>query len=155
MPSSSANCGAGAYQAQCVGAWDSSIDSCVIDGSGTSGPTEFYYQGGMHGWRITNTVLAMNGTALRAFDIVESSVAQSTLVGNNAVRWTDEYTRDLWSAGDMSFTGNVVAAWAHLHYVRTRVARFRHPANFHPFMAPTVSPPGRKRSGIAFAIRCS
>jgi hypothetical protein len=88
------------------------MDSCFIDASGTSGACEFYFQGGMYGWHITNTVIAMNGPALHAFDMHDGVVVRNcTLSGVNTVRWTDEFSRGVWVPGAVSFTNNIVSSW--------------------------------------------
>jgi hypothetical protein len=113
MPSSSANCGASLSDAQCVGGWGSVMDSCVIDASGTTGMSQFYFQGGMHDWQITRSVIAMNGSALNAFDVRGTNVVeQCTLSGIDTVEWTDEYSKGPWSAGAVTFHNNIVNAWS-------------------------------------------
>lgn len=122
LASSSASCGSGNYLAQCVGSWDVFMDSCVVDASACV-TSQFEFQGGMHSWHITNSVIAMNGPALYAFDIHGSTtqaptgtgpcnVTNCTLVGVNVVRFTDEYSRPTWEPGAMTFKNNIVYAWS-------------------------------------------
>jgi hypothetical protein len=116
-PSSSADCGnpnaVGGYLSECVGAWGSSMGSCVFDASGLAGGSSFSFQGGMTGWSLTNTVIAMNGPALDAFDIHGSIVRNCTLVGSKgpAVKWGDSYGRPIDSLYAAVFANNVVASF--------------------------------------------
>jgi hypothetical protein len=111
MPSSSASCSTdpARYLPQCVGSWNVFMDSCLVDAS-TCVASEGSWQGGMHGWQISDSKIRMKGPAIHAFDIHGSMVVRSTLEGVNgtAVRWTDEYGRPLWQAGDMNFCQNTV-----------------------------------------------
>ncbi len=112
LPTSSANCGAGTYLPQCVGAWNATMDSCFINATGVNGVVDIVWEGGMTGWTIKNTVIATNGGAVRAFDVHGSSVKNCTIAGMPAAVWTDSYSRALWQAGDMKFDHNIVVAWS-------------------------------------------
>lgn len=107
MPTSSASCGSGGYLAQCVGAWNWTVTNTVIDASACTGPSTIYWQGGLHGMRFSNCTLAANGPAIEAFDIHDQSAFIDCTI-RGAVKFTTEYTRPLWQAGDMTFCRNAL-----------------------------------------------
>jgi hypothetical protein len=110
--SSSADCGQRDYLGQCVGAWNCTMDSCLINASAvTANDVHLNWQGGMRGWSITNCVFATNGFAILALDIHQSRVSNCTLVGAPAAGWKDSYGRTIWKAGDMTFTNNIAYSW--------------------------------------------
>lgn len=93
LPSSSADCGYGNYDAQCVGAWNWTMDSCLVDASACSGPVEMVWQGGMHGLLMRNTTL---NVPIRAFDLAGSKIENTTI---RSAKWTDEFSRPVVSRG--------------------------------------------------------
>jgi hypothetical protein len=109
--SSSANCGQQTYLPQCVGAWNCTMDSCLINASAVSGIVHMNWQGGMTGWTITNCVLATTGEAVLAFDVHQSRITNCTLAGAPVVSWKDSYGRPIWGSGDMTFANNIVCSW--------------------------------------------
>jgi len=110
--SSSADCGNETYLPQCVGAWNCTMDSCLINASAaTANDVHLNWQGGMRGWSITNCVFATNGFAILALDIHQSRVSNCTIVGAPAAGWKDSYGRTIWKAGDMTFTNNIAYSW--------------------------------------------
>lgn len=93
--SSSATCDG--TLAGCVGQWASSWRDCVIDMSGVAGGSSIQFQGGMTADTLERCKFTADD-ALYAFDIHKSVAKDNTFKGN--VRFTDEYDRPLWKAGE-------------------------------------------------------
>jgi hypothetical protein len=106
FPTSSANCGNGGdYTAQCIGSWNSTIKNSLFDAAACSA-SSLVFQGGSTGWTVTGTTVRMKNDALHAFDIHGTKWTDNVLTG--AVRFTDEYQRPLWKAGDMVWCNNTL-----------------------------------------------
>lgn len=93
LPSSSADCGYGNYDAQCVGAWNWTMTDCLIDASACTGPVEMVWQGGMHGLTVTGSTF---NVPVRAFDLAGSRIERTRI---KSARWTDEFSRPVVARG--------------------------------------------------------
>ncbi len=156
LPSSSADCAKKPGRAQCIGAWDATMDSCVIDGTAVGGAgCAMIWQGGMTGWSIVHTVFRMTGPAIEAFDIHRSRLAGSTLVGNPALRWRDQYQRPLWRPGDMTVTGCTIDGGVRFDRRMTRAAGAYKPSRntyLTPFRVPAWPKDATSNTGRRGAV---